>query len=110
MSNYILYPLIALGGLFVVVFIYNFIKASKDPNVKAASALHMTIGRYNLYKELFEKHQAAMSRYGIYSKEATEMFIKEINPRIPNPNEWRRFCEYQTKLEREKMFKEFENY
>lgn len=110
MSNFILYPLIALGGLFVVVFIYNFFKASKDPDVKAASALHMTIGRYNLYKELFEKHQAAMSKYGIHSKEATEMFIKEINPRIPNPNEWRRFCEYQTKLEREKMFKEFEDY
>lgn len=108
MSNYILYPLIALGGLFVVVFIYNLIKASKDPNVKAASALHMTIGRYNLYKELFEKHQAVMSKYGIHSKEATEMFIKEINPRIPNPNEWRRFCEYQVILDREKMQKEID--
>ena len=110
MSNYILYPLAVLGGFFILFWLYHSIKAAKDPNVKAASALHMTIGRYNLYKELFEKHQAAMSRYGIYSKEATEMFIKEINPRIPNPNEWRRFCEYQTKLEREKMFKEFEDY
>lgn len=108
MSNYILYPLIVLGGLFLISWIYNSIKASKDPEVRAASNLRMTTKRYRLYKELFEKHQAAMRKYGTDSQKAYDIFVKEIHPNIPNPNEWRRFCDYQVILGKEKMQKEID--
>lgn len=104
--RYIIYWLAAVGLGVIVMWIYHSIKAVKDPDVQAASDLRMSVTRYRLYKELFDKHQEAIQNYGSFSKEANELFVKEINPRIPNPNEWRRFCEYQTKLEREKMYKE----
>lgn len=109
MSDYILYPLIALGGLFIVCWIYNSIKAAKDPDVKAATNLRMTITRYNLYKKLYEEHQESMRIHGFNSKEANEKFM-EIFKQIPNPNEWRRFCDYQGKLQRDEMQKELDKY
>jgi hypothetical protein len=101
------YILIAIA-VFLVIWVLASIKAAKDPEVRAASKLGMTTKRYRLYKELFDKHQAAMSKYGIHSQEAYDIFVKEINPHIPNPNEWRRFCDYQVILDRDKMQKEID--
>ena len=107
--RYILYGFAAVGLGVIVMWLYYSIKAIKDPDVKAATDLRMTIGRYNLYKRLYEKHQSAMKEFGSFSSEADEIFAKEIYPKIPNPNEWRRFCDYQLKKQREEFRKEMDD-
>lgn len=89
-----------LGGLvFIVIVILlsiitNIIKATKDSDVRAASALGMDIRRYKKYQEWYDEHQRLMTVYGIDSKEEQEYFLNFFK-QIKNPNEWRRYQDYR---------------
>lgn len=108
MSNFVL-SLIIIGVIFLLFFMYHSIKAAKDPNVKAASNLRMTINRFNLYTRLYDEHQDCLLKYGVESQEAQLKGV-EILKQVPNMNEWRRYCDYRSRMmqeERQKMFKDY---
>ena len=89
---------------FLVQFIIHFIKATKDPDVRAASSLGMSINRYRQYREWYDEWQEAMTKFGIASKEANAVF-DEFFPQIKNMNEWRRYQEFRSNEIQNKMFK-----
>lgn len=74
----------------VIMLLVNIIKATKDPDVIAASNLRMDVRRYKKYGEWYDEHQRLMRRYGIDSKEEQEYF-RSFFKQIKNPNEWRRY-------------------
>lgn len=86
----ILGGLVFVGIIFFLSIITNVIKATKDPDVKAASALGMNVMRYKQYQEWYDEHQRLMRTYGIDSKEEQEYFCNFFK-QIKNPNEWRRY-------------------
>lgn len=74
----------------VIMLLVNIIKATKDPDVIAASNLRMDVRRYKKYREWYDEHQRLMRRYGIDSKEEQEYF-RSFFKQIKTPNEWRRY-------------------
>lgn len=90
------------GGLvfllvgFVVMFIVNTVKATKDPDVINAANLRMDVRRYKKYKEWYDEHQRLICQYGIDSKEEQEYFLSFFK-QIKNPNEWRRYQAFRFK-------------
>lgn len=74
----------------VIMLLVNIIKATKDPDVIAASNLRMDVRRYKKYREWYDEHQRLMRRYGIDSMEEQEYF-RSFFKQIKNPNEWRRY-------------------
>jgi len=88
---------------FILHWLYYTIKATKDPDVIAATKLDMLITHYNKYKKI----QAQLEE--LYNRGITEGDeIKELMKQIPNMNEWYRFCDYQYKLSCDKWKKELE--
>lgn len=81
---------IGILTIILVIWLINFFKALKDPNVKAASDLRMSIRNYNLYKKIFDEHWACMQKYGADSIEAKRLFA-QLFKEVKNPNEWRRY-------------------
>lgn len=106
--NGIIIGLVGLAGYFVVFLIYEIIKATKDPDVIAASDLRMTVRRYKKYREWYDEHQRLMEQYGIESKEAEKYFVSFFK-KIKNPNEWRRYQAYRFKKSRECWYKKYLN-
>lgn len=98
-----------LGGIFsllvyvIFVFVINYIKAFKDPDVRTASSLGMSVNRYRWYRECYDKWQDSMTKYGTNSKEADKVF-DEFFPKIKNMNEWRRYQDYRFKETQTNMF------
>ena len=80
----------------VIMFIANIVKATKDPDVIAASNLKMDVRRYKKYKEWYDEHQRLIKLYGIDSKEEQEYFLSFFK-QIKNPNEWRRYQSFRLK-------------
>lgn len=89
-------------------FVVQFIKATKDPDIRTASSLGMSVTRYRWYRECYDKWQAAMTKYGTDSKEANAVF-DEFFPHIKNLNEWRRYQEYRLNESRDHMYDSFNN-
>ena len=88
------------SGVFAILvycllyIIVNSIKACRDPDVRAASSLGMTVARFHHYQRLFDEYQDFMEKHGSESRESEEKF-KEIFKQIKNPNEWRRYSKYR---------------
>lgn len=80
----------------VIMLLVNIIKATKDPDVIAASNLRMDVRRYKKYREWYDEHQRLMRQYGIDSKEEQEYF-RSFFKQIKNPNEWRRYQAFRFK-------------
>ncbi len=80
----------------VIMLIINTVRATKDPDVIAASNLKMDVRRYKKYREWYDEHQRLISRYGIGSKEETDYFLSFFK-QIENPNEWRRYQQFRFK-------------
>jgi len=93
--------------LFIVVFvvvywIYGAIKAAKDPDVKEATHLGMSIIRYRKYKDAFGKIQGIYEKHGL-SSSASEKEVTEIISSLPNMNEWRKYSEYQSQKSTDRL-------
>lgn len=88
---------------FVIGLVRSIIKASKNPDVQAASDLKMTIQNYRKYQKLYDEHWDVMMKYGANSREAEHFFNKSIFPQINNHNEWRRYQNYREELQRKEM-------
>lgn len=86
----------------ILYIIVNSIKASRDPDVRAASKLGMTVTRFHHYQRLFDEYQEFMEKHGYYSRESEEKF-KEIFEQVKNPNEWRRYGKYREELQHKEM-------
>ena len=86
--------LIAVGLAVILMWVYHFIKALKDPDVRRASELGMDVSRYRRYRKWYDEHQRLMSLYGIESKEAEDYFVSFFR-QIKYPNEWRRYQRYR---------------
>ncbi len=106
---YLFSALFAVIIYFVIYWIQESIKSTKDPDMQAASNLKMSITRFRLYQRLWNEHQEYMKVHGINSRESEEKF-KEIFKQIPNQNEWKRFGQYMEKKQREEMLNEIYNY
>lgn len=91
---------------FLFLWLYLTVKAMKDPDVQAASSLHMSIKRYYLYKKIYDEYDEFMKVHGPASA-ASEKKFAELFKQIPNPNEWRRYQEYRYRLFHEKRREEF---
>lgn len=83
-----------IGGVILIMFIWHFAKALKDPDVQKASELGMSIARYRKYQRLFDEYQNFMEMHGIDTSAANEKF-KEIWKQIDNQDEWRRYSAYR---------------
>ena len=90
---------------FLLALITYSIKATKDPDVQAASNLGMSITRFHLYQRIFDEYQDFLCEHDAESKEAYDKF-KELFKQIPNPNEWRRYSKYREELERKRLYEE----
>lgn len=75
----------------IVVWLYFFFKALKDPDVQNAADSRMSIKRFKKYERLYNSYWDVMTKYGPNSPEADEYFDKQIWPQIDVPNEWRRY-------------------
>lgn len=87
-----------MGGLFLY-WLYETMKAMKDPDVQIATDLRMSIKRYRKYQLLYDAHQSVMMKYGVNSQEDERFFQKEVFPNLPNLNEWKRYQEYRSKVD-----------
>lgn len=88
---------VLIGGL-LLYWLYETLKALKDPDVQIASDLRMSIKRYRKYQRLYDAHWEIMMKCGSNSREAENFFAKEVYPNLPNLNEWRRYQEYRSKV------------
>ena len=80
----------------VAYFIWSFFNATKDPDVIEASNLRMNIRNFKKYRDLYDKLQEVMEKYGADSHEANEFFKQDIWPEVKsNSNEWRRYQDYR---------------
>ena len=64
----------SLTAYFLLYFISSYIKAFNDLDVRAASALGMSVNHYRLYKQYYNEWQDVMNKYGTDSKEADRKF------------------------------------
>lgn len=55
-----LYTIICIAAPFVLMWLWFTIKATKDPDVQAASMMHMSINDFNYYKKVYEKYWKAI--------------------------------------------------
>ena len=94
---------------FIISWIYQTIKAMKDPDVQTASKLRMSVKRYRKYQRLYDAHWEIMMKYGPNSKEAERFFANEVYPNLPNPNEWRRYEDYRTVLQQQEIMSQIQN-
>ncbi|MCM1077777.1 MAG: hypothetical protein NC411_10505 [Bacteroides sp.] len=94
----------------LVMIVYNIIKASKDPDVKTATNLQMSITKYKKYQRLYDEHWDIMMKHGADSKEAEDFFRTKVYPNIENPNEWRRYENYRSELQRKEMMEQIYNF
>lgn len=105
---------IIVGGLaaalitFIVLLVYNIIKAVKDPDVQAAADLRMSITRYRKYERLYNEYSEFMKEHGIHSA-ASEKKFREIFKQIDNPNEWRKYQNFRLHKQKEETLKEFQS-
>jgi len=79
---------------FLLGLITYSIKAARDPDVKAASSLGMSITRFYKYQRLYDEYQDFMEKHGSLSRASEEKF-SEILKQINNLNEWRRYQQYR---------------
>lgn len=79
----------------IVLWLYELFKALKDPDVKNAADLRITIKRFKKYERLYDSYWDAMMKYGPNSPQADEYFDKQIWPQIDVPNEWRRYQNFR---------------
>lgn len=87
--------LITIGIAVLAYFGWNWYKATKDPDVQAASDLRMNVFNYRHYRKLYDDYSKFMQQHGPSSKESDDYFVKTIWPQIKNPNEWRRYQQYR---------------
>ena len=106
---------IVAGALSVVFYgAFNFLgnifdawrKSLNDPDMQAASKLHMSIKRYRMYQKLYNAHWEIMMKYGANSIEAEDFFRTYVAPYIIIHNEWRRYSEYRGWLQRKEQEEE----
>ena len=96
----LLYGLAFLFVFFIIKWISATKKAMNDPDVKAASELHMSIIRYKKYKEIFDE-QVEYARRG----KTPPNRLSEIK----NMNEWRRYGDYRLQKQKEDMLNSISN-
>lgn len=94
---------IAMLFTLIVEFVIQYIKATKNPDVRTATSLGMSVNRYRQYRKWYDEWQDAMTKYGTDSKEANAVF-DEFFPQIKNMNEWRRYQEFRFNEVRDHMF------
>lgn len=94
--RYVFGGIVALVAGAVIMLLVNIIKATKDPDVIAASNLRMNVRRYRKYRDWYDEHQRLMRLYGIDSREEQEYF-RSFFKQIKNPNEWRRYQAFRFK-------------
>lgn len=104
MLEYLLWGLGGALAFFLFKWVSFAVKASKDPEVKAASELRMSVAKYRQYKVWYDEHQRLMRVYGTDSKEADRYFGSFFN-KISNKNEWRRYQEFRYQDMRNKFSK-----
>lgn len=91
---------VIFGGVFsllayiIMFWLSSIFKATKDPDVVAASDLRMPVFRYKQYREWYDKYMELMKVYGCDSKEANKYF-NSFFCKIKAPNEWRRYQKYR---------------
>lgn len=91
---------VIFGGVFsllayiIMFWLSSIFKATKDPDVVAASDLRIPVFRYKQYREWYDKHMELMNTYGCDSKEANNYF-NSFFCKIKTPNEWRRYQKYR---------------
>lgn len=93
---------------FIVVFVYHWIKALKDPEVQIAAELRMSVLRYHKYENLYNDHWEVMMKYGANSKQAEEYFAKVTFPELKklDMDEWRRYQDFRTQVLQKQMIEE----
>lgn len=85
---------VALG--FLSIWAVCFVKALRDPDVKTASELRMSVSNFRLYQKLYDEFDNVLKQYGgSYSGKAEDYFCRVIFPQIKNMNEWRRYQDYR---------------
>ena len=94
-----------VAGVLIKV-VYHAIKASKNPDVQAATDLQISITRFHQYQRLYDAHWDVMMKYGPNSSEAERFFAKEVYPHLTNLNEWRRYENYRAELQRKEMMEQ----
>lgn len=72
----------------VAMFVNEFRKSLKDPDVIEASNLQMPINHYKIYKKILEEQQECIRNH---------KHIPDRTNEIPNMNEFRRYGDYQLK-------------
>lgn len=90
MNSLILWVILAIVAIFIIGWLVQVFKASKDPDVIEASNLRMDVRRFRHYREGYDEFARLMKVYGSDSKEAMEYFKT-----VDNPNEWRRYQAYR---------------
>ena len=81
----------------VLYWLYLCLKATKDPDVIAASDLRMSVSRYRLYRSLYDEMQNMYKKHGTSSESMEDFFRTQIFPKIKNQNEWRRYNNFRMK-------------
>lgn len=104
---------ILIGGILlillaVIMFIKQYIKALKDPDVIEANKLGMLITHYRKYKKADEEIQALYKKYGTDNSQVNKEVLKIIDS-LPNKNEWRRYEDYKFQQSLDNMYKEAED-
>lgn len=94
--------LIYVVVLLLIVWIWGAVKAAKDPDVKEASYLRMTVKRYKIYKELWGEIQSVYKQNGTTSEDSYNK-VTEILKKVPNMNEWRAFGKRQEELSKKEF-------
>lgn len=97
-----------IAAIAIFIFIRSFIKSLKDPDIRNASNLRMSVNNYRKYKEWFDKHQELMDKYGTDSKQAYEYF-NSFFQKIKNKNEWRRYQDFRFEETRKKRMDALKN-
>lgn len=83
--EYVLYGIVTILVVFAVLFVVNFVKALKDPDVQVASKLGMSISTYRDCQETLEEQ--------IKWHKSDGNDIKNV--RLPkNMNAFKKYCTY----------------
>jgi len=112
--NYMKDLLFGIGAVIlgvVIIVIYHWIKAMKDPDVQIATDLRMSVLRYRKYAKLYNDYWDVMMKYGTNATESNQYFAKAIFPELQklNMDEWRRYQAYREKLLQKQMMDEILN-
>lgn len=89
------YGLVLVGIYFIASWLWHIFKAADNPDVKAASALQMSVTRYRYYQSLYDEFDQVIKEHGSSSPYIDEYFQKHIFPKIKNMNEWRRYQKFR---------------